>query len=109
LRGCENTSSILLSEQIVTQLSNLGKRSLVAVAFAAAMALVALPGNAQSTPGAPQHHHPSHMHAALHELKEARHELKEAKHDFGGHREKALKAVDHAIHQLDLALEYHKK
>jgi hypothetical protein len=48
-------------------------------------------------------HHP-HLHRALHELKEARVQLKEAKHDFGGHREKALKDVDHAIEQLELAI-----
>lgn len=49
--------------------------------------------------------HP-HMHHALFELRETRTQLKEASHDFGGHREKALKAVDAAIRQLDLALRY---
>ena len=52
---------------------------------------------------APKH---PRMHAALHELKESRVELKEAAHDFGGHREKALKAADHAIEQLELALKF---
>ena len=47
--------------------------------------------------------HP-HMHHALHELKQSREELKEAAHNFGGHREKALKAVDAAIHQIEVAL-----
>ena len=46
------------------------------------------------------------MHHALWELRDARHELKEAKHDFGGHREKALHAVNDAIKQLDLILLY---
>jgi LPS O-antigen subunit length determinant protein (WzzB/FepE family) len=50
-------------------------------------------------------HHP-HLRQAIHELKETRHELKEAKHDFGGHREKALHATDHAIEQLELALKF---
>ena len=45
-----------------------------------------------------------HLHHALHELREARTELKEAKHDFGGHREKALVAVQAAIQQIDEAL-----
>jgi Spy/CpxP family protein refolding chaperone len=96
------------------KLSALGTRALMALALLAGLALVALPSSAQQTTPTPapgtgpaKHHHPSHMHAALHELKEARHELKEAKHDFGGHREAALKAVDHAIHQIELALEYH--
>ena len=52
-------------------------------------------------------HHP-HLHHAIHELKEARTELKEAKHDFGGHREAALKDVDYAIEQLELALKFAK-
>lgn len=52
--------------------------------------------------------HP-HLHHALHELKEAHHELKEAKHDFGGHREKAIEKVDHAIKQLELALKYARR
>ncbi len=49
-----------------------------------------------------------HMHHALHELGEAHKELKEAKHDFGGHREKAIKDVDHAIAQLETALKFKK-
>ena len=87
-------------------------RALMAVALTAGVTLMVLPTSAQQTPTAPQpgqHKHPSHMHAALHELKEARHELKEAKHDFGGHREAALKAVNHAIEQIEIALEHHKK
>jgi hypothetical protein len=48
--------------------------------------------------------HP-YMHHALYELAETRKELKEAAHDFGGHREKALKAVDEAIVQMEKALE----
>jgi hypothetical protein len=41
---------------------------------------------------------------ALHELREARKELKTAAHDFGGHREKALKATNAAIRQVELCL-----
>jgi hypothetical protein len=52
--------------------------------------------------------HP-HIRAALKELKEARVELKEGDKIFGGHREKALKAVDEAIEQLDKALEFAEK
>jgi hypothetical protein len=48
-------------------------------------------------------HHP-HLHHALRELREVRTELKESPHDFGGHREKALKATDAAIAQIDKAL-----
>lgn len=44
-----------------------------------------------------------HMHHALYELAETRKELKESPHDFGGHKEKALKAVDEAIQHLEKA------
>jgi L-lactate utilization protein LutB len=46
-----------------------------------------------------------HLHHALHEMREAHKELKEAKHNFGGHREKALDALDGAIRQTEKALE----
>ena len=49
------------------------------------------------------------IHHAIHELKEARTELKEAKHDFGGHREAALRDVNYAIEQLELALKHARK
>jgi hypothetical protein len=51
----------------------------------------------------PLHPH-HHLHHALWELRDARKELKNAAHDFGGHRVKALAAVDAAIKQLDIAL-----
>jgi hypothetical protein len=59
---------------------------------------------APSTRAAEGPRHP-HMHHALYELAETRKELKEAAHDFGGHREKALKAVDEAVTQMEKALE----
>jgi hypothetical protein len=52
--------------------------------------------------------HP-HMRAAIIELKEARRELKEADHDFGGHRVKALEAIDVAVEQMEKALKFDKK
>jgi hypothetical protein len=48
-------------------------------------------------------HYP-HMHSALSELRATHIELKDAAHDFGGHRVKALEAVDAAIDQIDKAL-----
>ncbi len=47
--------------------------------------------------------HP-HLHHALREMREARTELKEANHDFGGHKVKAMEALDAAIKQIDVAL-----
>lgn len=52
--------------------------------------------------------HP-HIRGAIHELQEAKKELQTASHDFGGHRADALRSVDEAIHQLQLALQYDKK
>ncbi len=52
-------------------------------------------------------HHP-HLHHALHEAKHAHHQIKESKHDFGGHREKALHDINHAIEQIELCLKHHK-
>jgi hypothetical protein len=45
-----------------------------------------------------------HLHHALWELRDARTELREAPHNFGGHREKAIKAINAAARNLDLAL-----
>jgi hypothetical protein len=53
-------------------------------------------------------YHP-HIHHAIHELKEARTELRDAKHNFGGHREAALRDVNYAITQLELALKFARK
>jgi hypothetical protein len=45
-----------------------------------------------------------HLHHALWELRDARKELKEAPHNFGGHRKKAIEAINAAAKNLDLAL-----
>jgi hypothetical protein len=50
-------------------------------------------------------HHPR-LHRALHHLRESRTELKEAAHDFGGHRVKALEAVNATISQIEKALRF---
>ena len=49
------------------------------------------------------------IHKAIRELQAAKVELQKAPHDFGGHRADALQAVDRAIEQLRLALQYDKK
>ena len=52
--------------------------------------------------------HP-HINQAIVELQEARKELQTAAHDFGGHRVKAIAAVDNAIKQLQIAERYDRK
>ncbi len=59
-------------------------------------------GAAAAEPKHPHHH----LHHALWELRDARKELKETKHDFGGHKEKALVAINDAIKQVELVLQY---
>jgi hypothetical protein len=49
-----------------------------------------------------------HMHIAIEELRGARKELKEASHNFGGHREKAILAIDEAILQIEKAIPFIK-
>jgi hypothetical protein len=52
--------------------------------------------------------HP-HLRRSLHELREARKELQTGDHDFGGHRVEAIKAVDVAIKQIEIALRYDRR
>jgi hypothetical protein len=58
---------------------------------------------ANTTPP-PQEHHP-HIRAALGELREANVELRTAAHDFCGHRVEAMRSIEGARRQLQLALD----
>ena len=58
--------------------------------------------------GQEKERHPR-MHAAIRELREAKRELEKADHDFGGHRAKAIEAIDVAIIQLEKALKFDAK
>jgi hypothetical protein len=49
------------------------------------------------------------IHAAIREVEAAKAELQKAPHDFGGHRADAVQAVDRAIEQLRVALQYDRK
>jgi len=64
--------------------------TIVAAAFAAGIAVGAQP----------------HMEAALHALEAAKTELAVAEHNKGGHRDKAMKAVDEAINQVRRGIAY---
>jgi hypothetical protein len=85
------------------------------IAVAGFTAVLTLPLAAVSPPAHPpapvartlQEPHPQIM-AAIRALEAARLHLKNAAHDFGGHRVKAIRAVDAALVQLKLALEYDK-
>jgi hypothetical protein len=72
----------------------MGRKLLVGMALIGILALA--PGLA----GAQEKMEHKRLHAALFELREARREVNDAKHDFGGHREKALLAIDGAIDSI---------
>jgi hypothetical protein len=55
-----------------------------------------------------QEPHPEIM-AAIRALEAAKLHLQRAAHDFGGHRVKAIRAIDAALVQLKLALKYDKE
>lgn len=55
----------------------------------------------------PDERHPQ-IRAALASLRNAREHLNHAAHDFGGHRVEAIKAIDEAIRQLEVCLQYDK-
>jgi hypothetical protein len=88
-------------------------RSIAVVTFTV---LLALPLVAVTQPtkralpvaGTVQEPHPQIM-AAIRALEAAKLHLRSAAHDFGGHRVKAIRAVDGALVQLKLALQYDKE
>jgi transcription elongation GreA/GreB family factor len=47
--------------------------------------------------------------AAIRSLERAKDHLEKAAHDFGGHRVEAIQAIDAAIAQLKVCLQYDKK
>ncbi len=81
--------------------------STVAAVGALAFALNS-PAQSTNAPAPHRERHPAIRHA-LATLREAKIELEHADHDFGGHRVQAIQAVDQAMEQLKLALQYDKK
>jgi hypothetical protein len=95
-------------------------RILGILALAALVLMLTFPVTAPAAPPVPSAHptaaltatpaaepHPE-IHDAINSLRHAREHLEHAKHDFGGHREEAMRAIDAAIHQLEVCLEYDK-
>lgn len=86
------------------------------IAVAAVTTVLTLPLTAVSKPakpavptaGALQEPHPQ-INGAIRALEAAKDHLQRAAHDFGGHRVKAIRAVDAALVQLRLALKYDKE
>lgn len=64
---------------------------------------------AEPAPAAPvpPEKHPQ-IHEALEALRNSKQHLEHAAHDFGGHRMEAIHAIDEAIHQLEICMQYDK-
>lgn len=77
-------------------------------AVAASKAPASSPAHAKVSPApAPPEEHPQ-IRAALAALRDSKEHLEHAAHDFGGHRVEAIKAIDEAIRQLEICLQYDK-
>jgi len=72
----------------------------IATAFALLVMTLAL------SAGAPAEGRHPEIHAALESLRNARAHLNAAAHDYQGHRVEAIKAIDEAIHQLEICMKY---
>jgi exonuclease VII small subunit len=83
------------------------------VMLALPLALVAATPSGPARPAAPAaamsyaEPHPE-INAAIRSLERAKLHLQKAAHDFGGHRVEAIRAIDGALEQLKLALQYDK-
>jgi len=72
---------------------------------AVTMGALALGASALAAPANADEHHPA-IRNAIDALQAARSDLWNARHDFGGHRRAAIDAIDRALTQLRLALQY---
>lgn len=84
-----------------------------AAALVLTMALPAAAANGKPAPNpapaapVPPEKHPQ-IHEALEALRNSKQHLEHAAHDFGGHRVEAIHAIDEAIHQLEICMQYDK-
>ena len=65
------------------------------------------PATAAPAAPAPPEKHPQ-IRAAIESLRNSKQHLEHAAHDFGGHRVEAIHAIDEAIHQLEICMQYDK-
>jgi hypothetical protein len=93
----------VLRSRIPTVLLGLG----LTLATAGVLAYNAAPTRAEADENRKERH--PHIHHVLHELRAARNELEKSSCDLGGHRAEAVKAIDHAVKQLETALEHDTK
>jgi hypothetical protein len=65
------------------------------------------PAKAVPVAPAPPEKHPQ-IREALESLRNSTQHLEHSAHDFGGQRVEAIKAIDEAIHQLEICLQFDK-
>jgi len=58
------------------------------------------------TPTSPAFQRHPEIADAIRALHHAKDHLQQAAHDFGGHRVQAIQAIDEAIHQLEICMQY---
>lgn len=93
--------------------------SMPALALVLSMAMPAAAANAKPAPNpapsakpaaaapVPPEKHPQ-IREAMAALRNSKEHLEHAAHDFGGHRVEAIHAIDEAIHQLEICMQYDK-
>src|SRR5271157_1653505 len=83
---------------------------LTATSFAQAPAVAPASAVAAPESAKPVHRehrtHNTEIHKVMHKLREAKQDLGRAQRDFGGHRAKAIAAINQAIEELQAALDY---
>jgi len=81
------------------------------VAYAQAPAAPAVPAAPAAEAAKSAAHHERHpeLNKAIRKLKAAKEDLEKAAKDFGGHKAKAVAAIDQALEELKEAKEFDKK
>lgn len=83
------------------------RRSMIALGLAAALSGGAWSVHAQGNKAGAERH--PVLQNSKRQLEAIKDRLQKAPTDFGGHREKAVDAIGHAISELDQAIEFDKK
>lgn len=91
----------------------IGGTVLVGVALALPWTTFSAEPTTPTTTAVPSAHHPRRerypeIHQAIKRLSKAKEDLQHAAHDFGGHRVKAIQAIDQALQELHEALAFDK-
>jgi ABC-type sugar transport system substrate-binding protein len=87
------------------------RQSVMAVSLAAALAAGAWTAQAQDGKGANKRGGERHpvLQNSIHQLEGIKDRLQKAPTDFGGHRERAVDAIGHAIGELQQAIAFDKQ